>query len=328
MTMLGIDARSADGHTHFFLGDNHRRNERKVWVVIALTVSMMIVEITAGTIYGSMALIADGLHMSTHAAAMLITAGAYFFARRHAGNPRFTFGTGKLGELAGFTSAVVLAMVAIFIGYESVVRLTNPVPISFSQAIAVAAVGLVVNVISAWLLKDDHDHHHGHGHHHGHDDHAHDDHHGKTANAGARDNNLRGAYLHVIADALVSVLAIAALSLGSIYGWLWLDPLMGIVGAVVIARWSWGLVRDAGGVLLDYVPAHEDLPEEIRLAIENDDEKVTDLHVWYLGPGHHGAIVSLVSDAPKDPSHYREKLAHIQDLSHVTIEVGMRPAHA
>lgn len=299
----------AGGHEHVFLGDNHGRNERRVWLVIALTVSMMVIEIAAGTVYGSMALVADGLHMSTHAAAMLIAAGAYYFARKHAANRRFTFGTGKLGDLAGFASAVILALIALFIGYESFLLLANPIEISFAQAIGVAVVGLVVNLASAWLLKDDHSHHHGHGHH-GHD-------HG----SGGHDNNLRAAYLHVLADALTSVLAIAALALGSVYGWLWLDPLMGIVGALVIARWSWGLIRDAGAVLLDYIPADEDLPDEIREVIEVEGDQITDLHVWQLGPGHHGAIVAIRSATPHEPSFYRSRLAHIHDLSHVTIEV-------
>jgi cation diffusion facilitator family transporter len=304
------------GHSHVFLGDDHGRNERKVKFVIALTVSMMLIEIVAGTAYGSMALIADGLHMSTHAAAMLIAAGAYFFARKHAENRRFTFGTGKLGDLAGFASAVILALIALFIGYESCLRFANPVAISFPQAIGVAVAGLAVNLASAWLLKDDHAHHHDHGRH-GHDHHTHDHH----DHGGGTDNNLRAAYVHVLADAFTSVLAIAALLLGSVYGWLWLDPAMGVVGALVIARWSWGLVRDTGGVLLDYVPEHEDLPQEIRETIETGGERITDLHIWQLGPGHHGAIVALVSDEPKAPSYYREKLAHIHDLSHVTIEV-------
>jgi cation diffusion facilitator family transporter len=297
------------GHDHVFLGDSHERNERRTWIVIALTATMMVVEIAAGTIFGSMALVADGWHMATHAAAMLIAAVAYFYARKNVGNRRFTFGTGKLGDLAGFASAIVLALVALLIGWESFLRFTAPVPIDFTQAIAVAAVGLLVNIASAWLLKDDH--HHGHEHH-GHDhDHGH---HGT-------DNNLRAAYLHVLADALTSVLAIFALVAGSFYGWLWLDPAMGIVGALVIARWSWGLIRDAGGVLLDYIPPTEDLPEEIREIIEGEGAEITDLHVWQLGPGHHGAIVSLVSANPKAPSHYREKLAQIHDLSHVTIEI-------
>jgi cation diffusion facilitator family transporter len=298
------------GHTHDFLGVNHGRNERRVWAVIALTVTMMLVEIVTGVAYGSMALVADGLHMSTHAAAMLIAAGAYFYARKHAANARFTFGTGKFGDLAGFASAVVLALIALFIGYESLLRLANPIPIAFGQAIGVAVVGLIVNLASAWLLKDDHSHHHGHGHHH---DHGH--------GHGGHDNNLRAAYAHVLADALTSILAIVALGLGSLYGWVWLDPVMGVVGAMVIARWSWGLVRDAGGVLLDYVPSGEDLPDEIRQAMETEGDQITDLHVWQVGPGHHAAIVALRTSRPLPLAHYRAKLAHIHDLSHLTLEV-------
>lgn len=314
-------------HDHVFLGDDHGRNERKVRLVIALTASMMVIEIVAGTIYGSMALVADGWHMSTHAAAMLISALAYLYARRHARNPQFSFGTGKLGDLAGFASAVILALIALLIGWESLLRLANPVPISFEQAIAVAAVGLAVNLASAWLLKDDHSHHgHGHHHHHAndHDDRHHHDHgheahqHGGT---GARDNNLRAAYLHVLADALTSVLAIVALLLGRTNGWLWADPLMGVVGALVIARWSWGLIRDTGGILLDAVPHDDDVPGEIREAIEGNGDRITDLHVWQVGPGHHAAIVSLVSPSPQPPSHYKGRLAHIHELSHITVEV-------
>ena len=306
------------GHSHVFLGESQARNERRVWFVIALTASMMVIEIVAGTIYGSMALVADGFHMSTHAAAMLIAAGAYYFARKHAQNPRFTFGTGKVGDLAAFASAIVLALIALFIGYESFLRLSNPVAISFSQAIAVAVLGLLVNLASAWLLRDDHSHHHhGHGHAHGHDDHDHHEH----RHEGGQDQNLRAAYLHVLADALTSVLAIVALAFGSLYGWIWLDPVMGVVGALVIARWSWGLIRDTGGVLLDYVPESEDLPEEIREAIETDEDRISDLHVWQVGPGHHAAIVSVVTDQPKPVDFYRQKLAHIHDLSHLTVEV-------
>lgn len=301
-------------HAHVFLSDNHERNERRTWIVIALTATMMVAEIAAGTVFGSMALVADGWHMSTHAAAMLIAALAYLYARRNVRNPRFTFGTGKFGDLAAFASAVVLALIALLIGWESLIRLANPIPISFPQAIAVAVIGLAVNLVCAWLLRDDHSHH---GHHHHDDDHHHG--HGK-------DNNLRAAYLHVLADALTSVLAIGALLAGSVYGWLWLDPAMGIVGALVIAKWSWGLIRDAGGVLLDYVPPSEDLPDEIRSAIEKEGDVITDLHVWQLGPGHHGAIVSLMTDHPKAPSSYRQKLAHIHDLSHVTVEVEPKAA--
>lgn len=303
-------------HDHVFLGEGHLRNERKVWLVIALTASMMVVEIVAGTIYGSMALVADGWHMSTHAAAMLISAFAYPYARRHAYDSRFTFGTGKLGDLAGFASAVMLALIALLIGWESFLRLTSPVPISFGQAIAVAVIGLIVNLASAWLLKDNHVHHHDHYHHE--DGHAHSDR--------ARDNNLRAAYLHVLADALTSVLAIVALLLGSINGWLWADPIMGIVGALVIARWSWGLIRDAGSVLLDRTPNGEDLPGEIRAAIEGTGDTITDLHVWQVGPGHHAAIVSLVSPNPNEPSRYKARLAHIHELSHITVEVELQKA--
>lgn len=305
---------SASGHDHFFLGSDHQRNERKVWLVIALTASMMLVEIVAGSIYGSMALVADGWHMSTHAGAMLITALAYRFARQHVGNPRFTFGTGKLGDLAGFASAIVLALIALLIAWESLVRLTQPIHIDFNQAIAVVVVGLGVNLVCAWLLKDDHAHHgHNHGHHH----HDHDHH----VPGKSRDNNLRAAYIHVLADALTSVFAIVALLLGRSYGWLWADPVMGVVGALVIARWSWGLIRDSGSVLLDAAVEGEEVRQEIREAVEPTGSEVTDLHVWQVGPGHFVAIVSLVAREPQEPAHYKALLAHIHELSHVTIEV-------
>lgn len=244
-------------HSHDFLGADHDRNARRTWIVIALTASMMVAEIVAGNIYGSMALVADGWHMSTHAAALLIAALAYLFARRHATDARFTFGTGRLGDLAGFASAIVLALIALLIGWESVLRLFAPVSISFPQAIAVAVIGLVVNLVSAWILHDNHQHHgHGHGHDHDHHHHHHDDaaHGHQRGHVKGRDNNLRAAYLHVLADALTSVLAIIALVAGSQFGWAWMDPAMGIVGALVIARWSWGLIRDSGTVLVDYLP--------------------------------------------------------------------------
>ena len=305
-------------HEHVFLGEGHARNEKRTWIVIAVTATMMVIEIVAGNVYGSMALVADGWHMSTHAAAMLIAALAYSYARRHARNPRFTFGTGKLGDLAGFTSAIVLAMIALLIAWESFMRLRAPVSINFREAILIAVVGLAVNLVCAWLLKDDH-HHHGHGHDHGH---GHNHHHDE----GGKDQNLRAAYLHVLADAFTSVLAILALTLGSLYGWSWLDPVMGIVGSLVIANWSWSLIRDTGATLLDYVPEDEDLPEEIREIVTREGAEIVDLHVWQLGPGHHGAIVSLLADHPKAPSYYREKLAAIHDLSHVTVEVEARAA--
>lgn len=312
---------TAAPHDHVFLGENHARNERRTWAVIALTATVMVVEIVAGTIYGSMALLADGWHMSTHASALLITALAYRYARRHARNPRFTFGTGKLGDLAAFGSATVLAIVALLIGWESIVRLRSPVPISYDEAIFVAILGLVVNLASAWLLRDDHSHHHGHQHH----DHAHD-HDAPAARAGHRDNNLRAAYLHVLADAFISVLAIAALLAGRSYGWVWLDPVIGIVGALVILRWSWGLLRDSGAVLLDYLPAREELPSEVRAAIESEHDEIVDLHVWQLGPGHHGAIISILSSDPKPVAAYRAQLADLHELAHVTIEVQRRAA--
>lgn len=306
--MMADASRLANPHNHVFLGDKHERNEKRTWLVIAITTTMMVVEITAGTLFGSMALVADGWHMSTHAAAMLIAALAYYYARRNAGNPRFTFGTGKLGELTGFASAVLLGLIALLIGWESLQRLYNPVEISFAQAIMVAILGLLVNLLCAWLLRDDHAHHHGHDHHHHEEGHS-------------RDNNLRAAYLHVLADALTSVLAIVALIAGSLYGWNWMDPIMGIIGGLVIARWSWGLIRDTGGVLLDYMPESETLPGEIRAAVETERDAITDLHVWQLGPGHRGAIVSIRSDQPLAPARYREKLAHLSQLSHLTVEV-------
>ena len=318
-------------HEHLFLGQNHARNERRTWIVIVLTTAMMVAEIIAGKAYGSMALVADGWHMSTHAAALLITALAHRYARRHARNPRFAFGTGKLGDLAGFASAIVLALVALLIGWESLLRFQNPIPISFDQAILVAFLGLAVNLLCAWLLKEDH-HHHGHGHGHRHHESAHDPtaHHehagASTRDPTARDNNLRAAYLHVLADALTSVLAIVALLAGRSYGLIWLDPLIGIVGALVIARWSWGLIRDSGGVLLDYVAEDEELPDEIRTALETSNDEIVDLHVWQLGPGHHGAIISISSTDPKPVATYRQQLAELHELAHVTIEVHRRAA--
>ena len=327
--MATIDI-SSHTHRHDFLGAGQSRNERRVWLVIALTSAMMVAEIVAGGIYGSMALVADGWHMSTHAGALLITALVYRFARRHAHDPRFSFGTGKLGDLGGFASAVILALISLLIGWESLLRLSDPVAISFDQAIAVAMIGLAVNLACAFLLKDDHHAHHHHGHHQHHDHHHrhhddHDDHHDRhprgAPEAPARDNNLRAAYLHVLADALTSILAIAALLVGRSQGWLWADPLMGIVGALVIARWSVGLIRDTGSVLLDRVPDSQTLPDRIRAEIETGADRIADLHVWQVGPGHHAAIVSLVSTAPRPPSHYKERLARLPELSHVTVEV-------
>ena len=303
-------------HHHVFLGAEHQRNERRVWLVIALTASMMVAEILAGKLYGSMALVADGWHMSTHAGAMLITALAYGYARRHAANPRFSFGTGKMGDLAGFASAVVLAIVALLIAWESFLRLTNPVPIRFEQAIAVAVIGLVVNLVSARLLHGGQGHHH-HGHDRGHDHHHADHDHGRHGH----DNNLRAAYLHVLADALTSVLAIAALLVGRSYGWLWADPAMGVVGALVIARWSWGLIRDAGSVLLDAPAEGPQVRQEIEDILAATGDTLKDLHVWQVGPGHFAAIVSVASATPQPAQHYKALLLPVHELSHVTVEV-------
>ena len=303
-------------HHHVFLGTEHQRNERRVWLVIALTASMMVAEILAGKLYGSMALVADGWHMSTHAGVMLITALAYGYARRDAANPRFSFGTGKMGDLAGFASAVVLAIVALLIAWESFLRLTNPVPIRFEQAIAVAVIGLVVNLVSARLLHGGQGHHH-HGHDRGHDHHHADHDHGRHGH----DNNLRAAYLHVLADALTSVLAIAALLVGRSYGWLWADPAMGVVGALVIARWSWGLIRDAGGVLLDAPAEGPQVRQEIEDILAATGDTLKDLHVWQIGPGHFAAIVSVASATPQPAQHYKALLLPVHELSHVTVEV-------
>ena len=394
-------------HSHVFLGERHEANERKTWAVIILCGLMMLIEIVGGALFNSLALIADGLHMSTHAGAMLIAALAYTYARRHATDHRFVFGTGKLGDLAGFTSAIVLAVIALFIGYEAIERFISPVPISFNEAIPIAVVGLLVNIVSAWLLSGDHHGHShgGHGHSHGADsgdghshgpsggrdygeaqytvapaetrakvlappaahacsdhghahdgvvghshdyslqhdshggsDHAHDSHHahdgdadvhasghghaphGTPAHATIRDNSIRSAYVHVLADAFVSVLAITGLILAKLYGWLWMDPLAGIIGAVVIANWSMTLIRDTAGVLLDVCP-DEVTRERVRRAIETDGDQVVDLHLWRLGPGHLAAVVAIATARPRDATFYRARLASFACLSHITVEV-------
>jgi cation diffusion facilitator family transporter len=418
MMAAGIDAQSLR-HSHRFLGAGHEGNERRVWAVIGLCGAMMVAEIVGGVLFGSIALVADGMHMSTHAGALLLAALAYRYARRHANDPRFSFGTGKLGDLAGFTSAIILAMIALLIGYEAVSRLLAPVAIHFSEAIPIAAVGLAVNVASAWLLGGGHDHGHGHGHDHGHahgHGHGHDDAHGHderhllrlpsgvvalevfedgvpprfrlraesgkpltaascavetvrpdgtrqrfafvardgylesveeipephafvaTVRAGggeqdvtfaehdhghggaARDNNMRAAVIHVIADATVSVLVIIGLVLARAFGWVWMDPLVGIVGACVIASWSLGLIRDTGAVLLDMMPDRT-MATRLREAIEAEGDELTDLHLWRLGPGHLGAIVAIVTSEGRGCDYYRARLARFPSLSHLTIEV-------
>jgi cation diffusion facilitator family transporter len=408
-------------HDHVFLGQDHDRAERRTWAVIVLCTVMMIAEIIGGTMFGSLALIADGLHMSTHAGALLLAALAYTYARKYANDRDFSFGTGKFGDLAGYSSAIVLAMIALLIGYEAVSRLLNPIPISFNEAIPIAVLGLVVNVASAWLLSGGHHHGHSHGHDHAHGHgHAHDDHNGEqrrlvlgagtvdievfednvpprfraTAATGAlpgasdltietirldgsrqlftfeargdylesrdeipephaflakirlsqngqhhdgelefeehdhghghgahhRDNNMRAAIIHVMADAAVSVLVIAGLLLARAFGWLWMDPLAGFIGALVIANWSVGLLRDTGSILLDRTPDPR-MAERVRMVIESEGDRVTDLHLWRLGPGHLGAIVSVATSGTREAAHYRQRLARFADLSHVTVEV-------
>jgi cation diffusion facilitator family transporter len=415
------DSAFGAGHDHIFLGAGHESNERKTWAVIALCSAMMLIEIVGGSLFGSLALVADGLHMSTHAGAMLIAALAYTYARKHAADPRFVFGTGKLGDLAGFTSAIALAMIALLIGYEAVSRFLSPVPIHFGEAIPIAVVGLLVNIASVWLLSGGHHghgHDHGHGHGHGHDDetqsifassgvfavsifedgvppvlritpktdesklslqavsvttvrpdgarqsftfvdrggyfeskeeipephefkaivrlpdgdhelefeeheHGHDD----THEAATRDHNIRSAYIHVMADAAVSVLAIVGLVLARAFGWLWMDPLAGIVGALVIANWSYGLMHDTGAILLDMSPDRR-MADNVRHAIEDNGDKVLDLHVWRLGPGHMSAVVSVATGEPqRSPGFYHAALKRFKGLSHVTVEVNpMHPA--
>ena len=313
-------------HDHVFLGAQHARNERRTWFVVALTVIMMVGEIAAGSFFGSMALLADGWHMATHAAALGIAGIAYLFARQYAGHARFAFGTGKFGELAAFSSALILLIIAVQIAYESVLRLMAPVPIVYGEAIAVASLGLCVNLASAWLLRDSHDHHH-HGHDHGedHGHHAHD--YADTHHHHHHDNNLRAAYIHVLADAATSVLAIAALVVAMLAGWAWADPAVGIIGSVVIASWALGLIRDAGSVLLD-VSADRSLEGVIRARLETRGDRVTDLHLWQIGPGHRAAVISVLSDQPLPPATYKRRLGGLKGLSHVTVEVELCPHHS
>jgi cation diffusion facilitator family transporter len=303
-------------HNHTFLGEHHSKHERRTWIVVALTAVMMVLEIVGGALFGSIALIADGWHMATHVAALAIAGAAYLFARRHAQDPRFSLGTGKFGELAAFASAVILAMIALGVAYESILRLAHPVAIHFQEAIPIATLGLIVNLVSAWLLRDEHDHGHDHEPHHADHDHvAHGHHH---------DINLRAAYVHVLADALISILAIAGLSAAWAFGWIFMDPLVGLIGALVIASWAFSLLRTAGRVLLDTVP-DDDLARRIRARMELDGDRICDLHVWQLGPGHFAVMASIVSEAPQAPSVYKERLHGLVGLSHVTVEVHACP---
>jgi cation diffusion facilitator family transporter len=398
------------GHSHVFLATDHERSERSTWAVIILCGVMMAAEIIGGLLFGSIALVADGLHMSTHAGALLLAALAYRYARRHAGDARFSFGTGKLGDLAGFTSAIILAMIAVLIGYESISRLLQPVAIHFAEAIPIACLGLAVNIASAWLLSTGHGQHHRHGddaHPHAdgaephtiaarggdlsliiHEDRApprfrlcaddparlpatattietvradgarqlfalrqQDDFlesvdevaepHAFTAivrmgsdpayavvfaeqqhgHAGAhRDNNIRAAIIHVAADAAVSVLVIVGLLLARAFGWLWMDPLAGIAGACVIISWSFGLLRDTGAILLDMNPDPR-LADTLRSMIERDGDRLADLHLWRVGPGHLAAIICVVTCKQRHARYYRERLARFKVLSHITVEI-------
>jgi cation diffusion facilitator family transporter len=288
-------------HDHQFLSEHHQVHERRTWFVIGLTASMMIVEIVAGMLFGSMALLADGWHMASHASAMGITAGAYYWGRKHQENRRFTFGTGKFGDLAGYSSALLLGLIAIIMAYESVLRFISPVAIHFNEAILVAVIGLIVNVASAFILKEDHHPSAGDGHH---------------------DHNLRAAYLHVLADALTSILAIVALTFGKFLGWNFLDPAMGVVSALVISRWSYGLMRDTGGVLLDY-NQNDRISGQIKQALADEaNTRIEDLHVWRMGPRHYGCIIALKTKGRQRISDIKHRLGGIPDLSHVTIELN------
>ena len=323
-----MDSLPPDHQSHVFLGENHASAERRTWTVIWLCGTMMVLEIGGGWLFGSLALVADGLHMSTHAGALLLAALAYSYARKHAHDARFSFGTGKLGDLAGFTSAIVLGMIALFIAYEAVLRLMTPVAIHFGEAIPIACLGLLVNVGSVLLLGGDH-HGHSHGggsHDHGSHDHAGHDHaHGHSHDdhmpaKAKRDNNMRAAVVHVMADAAVSVMVIVGLVLARYFGWVWMDPVAGLVGAAVIASWAVCLVRDTGAILLDMTPDSA-FADRLRHTIETDGDRVADLHVWRLGPGHLGAIVSVRTRSARCSADYHARLAHMSALSHITVEV-------
>ncbi|ADU13465.1 CDF family Co(II)/Ni(II) efflux transporter DmeF [Asticcacaulis excentricus] len=308
-------------HDHVYLSATHDANTRRTLWVLGLTAVTMVGEIVAGYLTGSMALLADGFHMATHAGALTVAALAYLYARKHAHDRRYSFGTGKVGDLAGFASALVLGMVSLGIAFESILRLFQPQAVAFTEATIVAVIGLIINLLSALLLGHGHNHGHGHGHghshshihHHGHD-HGHHHHH-EHAHASA-DNNLRAAYVHVLADALTSILAIVALLAGRFAGWWWLDPLIGVVGAVVIARWAWSLVKGTSGVLLDRSDAQ--IEAEIRECVETDGTTLSDLHVWRIGPAAWAAIVS--TQGPADSATIRSRLTPVREIQHLTVE--------
>ncbi len=291
-------------HNHTFGQDQKRSGEFRTLIVIVITATMMIIEIFTGVIFGSIALLADGLHMASHAAALTINAFAYIYARRQAHNHNFSFGTGKVNALGGYTGAVLLAIFALIMSWESIDRLMNPVEIAFNQAILVAILGLIVNGISVFILGENHEHDHKHG------EERHHDH------------NLRAAYLHVLADALTSVLAIVALLAGKYFSLSWMDPLMGIVGAILVARWSLGLIRTTSGVLLDK-QGSETLQEQIKEILEESAEtEVTDLHLWSIGPNLESIVVSLQAKTPQPPNDYKERLLSEIEIAHLSIEVN------
>ena len=301
---------SEHAHHHDF-GVGVGKGERRTRAVVLLTLAMMIAEVVVGTLTGSMALLADGWHMATHAGALGLTLFAYWYARAHAQSAAYTFGTGKVYGLAGYTSGIVLGVVALWMLVESVRRLVEQPAIDYGDALPVAVLGLAVNIASLALLGTDHHHEHPHDHHHDHD-HPHEH---------ARDHNLRAAYFHVLADALTSVLAIGALALGRAFGWWFLDPAMGIVGGLLIARWSFGLCRDASRQLLDAVPSPE-MARRILARLETiDDVRVADLHLWEIAPGRRGCIVSLVTGQPRETEYYRDAILGEAPLAHLTVEV-------
>ena len=304
-----VDGNGEESHyfDHIYLTAGHDRNARRTLLVVGLTAVTMVVEIVFGWLTGSMALLADGFHMATHAGALAVAAAAYSYARRHARNPRYTFGTGKVGDLSGFASALLLGVTALFIAVESILRFFAPVAVKFGEATLVAVIGLVVNLVSALLLGHDH----GHDHDHGHGDHA-------SSGHSHADNNLRAAYVHVLTDALTSVLAIVALLAGRYMGWWWMDPAVGILGAVVIARWAWGLMKDTAGILLD--TAEPALMARVRALTEAEGAIIRDLHVWRIGPHAHAAIISIAPGA--DANAVRGRVRALPRMEHVTVECG------
>ncbi len=297
-------------HDHTFGQDQKRKGESRTFIVIAITATMMVIEIITGFIFGSMALLADGLHMASHATALIINLYAYIYARQHAQDTSFSFGTGKVNALGGFTGAVLLAVFALMMAWGSVERIINPVSIAFNQAIFVAIIGLIVNGASVLILGHEGEHHHDHKHEH--EDHHHDHHH---------DHNLKSAYYHVLADALTSILAIIALLVAKYFGLVWMDPVMGIVGAILVCRWSIGLLRVTSAILLDK-QGEERIQKKIKESIENiDDNRVTDLHLWSIGPSIYGVIISVVTHHPEPPKYYKNLLPPDLGLAHITVEV-------